>query len=337
MAVPKLTAEQWAEVRRVWETDSRDGYTWLVRELELPVTAPAVRKAALRDGWTKAPAGKKPGSAKTRNQKPKTENQKPKTTAKTPAKGGEKPRKAPHEPTEAELDEAHDYLHGERGTDDSPERTRARTRDPGMDDFAYGGLRDLLGPAPGGFGVYRREYSVIAFRFMLLGATMEDLASLIGVSKTTLYTWMDTHPEFAAAINNGRNTADANVASRLYQRAMGYTHEAEEIKVVDGGIERVITTKHYPPDPQSARFWLINRQPELWKEKVEVIEKPTIALVDKEAMDQLYSRVLQEADDKRAALQNRAERLGLLLDSEKGGAIRDDEVIIAHDDSEDDD
>ncbi|WMC11735.1 hypothetical protein PU634_05050 [Oceanimonas pelagia] len=334
MAVPKLTAEQWAEVRRVWETDSRDGYTWLVRELELPVSAPAVRKTALKQEWSKVSAKKQKPKMPAKTKKPETKSRKPKTDEK-PETRNPASRKDPHEPTQEEIDAAHDYLHGERGTDCSPERTRARTRDPGMDDFAYGGLRDLLGPAPGGFGVYRREYSVIAFRFMLLGATMEDLASLIGVSKTTLYTWMDTHPEFSTAINNGRNTADANVASRLYQRAMGYTHEAEEIKVVDGGIERVMTTKHYPPDPQSARFWLINRQPELWKEKVEVIEKPTIALVDKEAMDKVYEQVLQEAEQKRAALQSRAERLGLLMDSEKGGAVRDDEVIIAHDDEGD--
>jgi len=52
-AKPKLTPEQWADVRSHWELDPRDGYAWLVDELSLPVSAPAVRKAALRDGWTK--------------------------------------------------------------------------------------------------------------------------------------------------------------------------------------------------------------------------------------------------------------------------------------------
>lgn len=53
-AKPKLTPEQWADVRRHWEGDPRDGYSWLVDELALPVSAPAVRKAALRDQWAKA-------------------------------------------------------------------------------------------------------------------------------------------------------------------------------------------------------------------------------------------------------------------------------------------
>lgn len=54
-AKPKLTPEQWADVRRHWEGDPRDGYAWLVDELALPVSAPAVRKAALRDQWAKNP------------------------------------------------------------------------------------------------------------------------------------------------------------------------------------------------------------------------------------------------------------------------------------------
>ena len=48
-AKPKLTPEQWADVRNHWEHDPRDGYSWLVDELGLPVSAPGVRKTALRD------------------------------------------------------------------------------------------------------------------------------------------------------------------------------------------------------------------------------------------------------------------------------------------------
>lgn len=55
-AKPKLTPEQWADVRNHWEHDPRDGYSWLVDELGLPVSAPGVRKTALRDGWAKVSA-----------------------------------------------------------------------------------------------------------------------------------------------------------------------------------------------------------------------------------------------------------------------------------------
>jgi len=55
-AKPKLSPDQWADVRAHWERDPRDGYAWLVEELTLPVSAPAVRKMALRDGWAKGDA-----------------------------------------------------------------------------------------------------------------------------------------------------------------------------------------------------------------------------------------------------------------------------------------
>lgn len=52
-AHPKLSPEQWADVRARWEADPRDGFTWLVSEMSLPVSAPAVRKTASRDEWLK--------------------------------------------------------------------------------------------------------------------------------------------------------------------------------------------------------------------------------------------------------------------------------------------
>lgn len=53
-AKPKLTPEQWLECRHRWEADHRDGYQWLVDEMNLPVAHVSVRRVALRDGWKKA-------------------------------------------------------------------------------------------------------------------------------------------------------------------------------------------------------------------------------------------------------------------------------------------
>lgn len=62
-AKPKLSPEQWQAARRSWEHDARAGYAWLVDELHLPVSAPAVRKRALAEAWEKtgaAPAENRP-------------------------------------------------------------------------------------------------------------------------------------------------------------------------------------------------------------------------------------------------------------------------------------
>lgn len=43
----------WVAARRVWESDPRDGWAWLKRELDLPVSKPAIRKRALKEEWEK--------------------------------------------------------------------------------------------------------------------------------------------------------------------------------------------------------------------------------------------------------------------------------------------
>jgi hypothetical protein len=83
-------------------------------------------------------------------------------------------------------------------------------------------------------------------------------------------------PEFFESIKRGKIKADSMVADRLYQRALGFEHDSEEIKVVPVGnnqgseIERVKVRKIYPPDPTAAIFWLKNRQPDKWRDKQEI-------------------------------------------------------------------
>lgn len=323
---PKLTAEQWADVRAAWERDEREGFTWLVRELSLPVTAPGVRKRALSEGWAK---GAKPAASR---EKPTGRAaKKPAAAAAGPAPAAKKPRRekpAPEtlaekpETIETMGEEAWDAMDAEsEASDTSPGsgRTRARIAPGGIADpvigellqYDHGNIDDLLATPNGG---YESRYARIAYKFFLLGATVEQLADALCVCKTTIYNWAQRHPEFDMALRGGRELADANVASRLYARAMGYSHDEEEIKVVEGKVVRVPTVKHYPPDPGAAIFWLKNRQPELWKERVEVKEQPTIALVDKQAMDEIYRNALEHAAQVQERMMGRAERMGLTID-----------------------
>jgi hypothetical protein len=57
----RLTPDEWAQVRRRWEGDPRDGFAWLAAEIEaawgVPITRPAVRQMATKPGaeWAKGP------------------------------------------------------------------------------------------------------------------------------------------------------------------------------------------------------------------------------------------------------------------------------------------
>lgn len=91
-AKPKLTPEEWANARQVWENDPRDGYAWLVDELSLPVSVPAVRKRAAADGWMKSAEVKVSGGKVSRKRKPKEAAQE-KPSGGLPKAGKTKPKR----------------------------------------------------------------------------------------------------------------------------------------------------------------------------------------------------------------------------------------------------
>lgn len=49
----RMTADEWGEVRSRWESDPREGYTWIVSEMNLGVSDVAVLKRARKEGWAK--------------------------------------------------------------------------------------------------------------------------------------------------------------------------------------------------------------------------------------------------------------------------------------------
>lgn len=116
---------------------------------------------------------------------------------------------------------------------------------------------------------FREGYCEQARKLCLLGATDVEMASFFGVSEKTLNTWKAVHPEFIQSITQGKAFADANVASRLYERALGYSHDAVKIFQVDGAPLIVPYTEHYPPDTPAASLWLRNRQPSKWRDRIE--------------------------------------------------------------------
>lgn len=114
---------------------------------------------------------------------------------------------------------------------------------------------------------YREEYNDLAYKYCLLGATDDDLAKFFDVTDTTVNNWKKQYPKFLASIKSGREEADANVANRLYSRAMGYEHKDVYVTQYQGEPVIVPVTKHYPPDTAAAIFWLKNRQRAKWRDK----------------------------------------------------------------------
>ena len=118
---------------------------------------------------------------------------------------------------------------------------------------------------------YREEYAEQALKLCLLGATDKEIAEFFSVSEQTLNSWKKKFPQFLESLKKGKAVADANVASRLYSRAIGYDAKATKFATNEGRITDIVEyIEHYPPDTTAAIFWLKNRQPAKWRDKKEV-------------------------------------------------------------------
>jgi hypothetical protein len=124
-------------------------------------------------------------------------------------------------------------------------------------------------PRTGRPSAYRPEFVEQVYKLALLGATDAQMADILGVTEQVIYDWDKKHPDFRQSRTRGKDAADANVAERLYKRAMGYEHEAVKIMQYEGEPVLVPYTEHYPPDTQAASWWLKNRHPDKWKDKHE--------------------------------------------------------------------
>lgn len=117
---------------------------------------------------------------------------------------------------------------------------------------------------------WKDEYLKIAEGACKLGATDQELADMLGVCVRTISYWRNSKPEFAEALKSGKAESDERVERSLYARANGYEHDEVDIRVVAGEVVQTPIRRYYPPDTAAAIFWLKNRRPEQWREKVEL-------------------------------------------------------------------
>ena len=141
---------------------------------------------------------------------------------------------------------------------------------------------------------YKEEYNEQAYKLCLLGSTDKELANFFEVAESTINLWKLEHEGFSESIKRGKSLADANVAERLYKRAMGYEHKEDKIFNNNGEPLIVPTIKHVQPDTTAAIFWLKNRQPARWRDKQEV--DVTVSPLN-ELLKQISGNTIEPKDD----------------------------------------
>ena len=103
-----------------------------------------------------------------------------------------------------------------------------------------------------------------------LGMTRWEIARALGIRRETLWDWERKNPEFSNVLKAASAAADERVEASIYERAVGYSYQTEKLFSWRGEVVRAETNAHVPADPQLAMFWLKNRQPERWKDRMEI-------------------------------------------------------------------
>ena len=128
------------------------------------------------------------------------------------------------------------------------------------------------------------EKSPIVLELLTQGYSNKAAAEKAGINETTLYEWIATKPEFSKSFKEAQRLGDKvrinSVESALLDVARGF--EYEEVRTeyesklnpktneYEPTIKKQVRTKkRIAPSTEAAKFYLSNKAPEVWKNRIE--------------------------------------------------------------------
>lgn len=131
---------------------------------------------------------------------------------------------------------------------------------------------------------YDDDLPEIAEGYARRGLSDVDIAKNLGISLDAYYRYQKQYPKFYEAIKRGKRPANIVVENALFKRCVGFEFDepSTESYVDEKGkkhVKKKTTTKYIIPDINAIRFWLINREPDLWKTIRDELENDNIEKV----------------------------------------------------------
>ena len=117
------------------------------------------------------------------------------------------------------------------------------------------------------------------------GLDDEQLARAMRINPRTLREWKKKFSEISAAILRGRGGAQVQIENALFQKAKGFHAKVHKpmkrrVREFDPETKRCIREEeiveiveeeiYVPPDTNAMKFWLTNKGPERWGERITV-------------------------------------------------------------------
>ena len=124
------------------------------------------------------------------------------------------------------------------------------------------------------------------------GLTDEQISRNMGIAYSTFREWKKKYSAFSAVLKRSKDVVDREVENALFRRAMGYKYDevtyerGEEVKRV---------TKEVAPDTTAQIFWLKNRKPAEWRDKIE--QQQTVTIQDDGFLEALKGTIKDDWDE----------------------------------------
>lgn len=124
------------------------------------------------------------------------------------------------------------------------------------------------------------------------GLIDEQIAHNMGITTKTLYEWKNKYGEISEALKKGKEVIDRQVENALLKRALGYTYDET---TYEDGVETKRVTKEVAPDTTAQIFWLKNRKPTEWRDKIE--QQQTVTIQDDGFLEALKGTIKDDWDE----------------------------------------
>lgn len=124
------------------------------------------------------------------------------------------------------------------------------------------------------------------------GLTDEQISRNMGIAYSTFREWKKKYSAFSVVLKRTKDVVDREVENALFKRAMGYKYDevtyerGEEVKRV---------TKEVAPDTTAQIFWLKNRKPAEWRDKIE--QQQTVTIQDDGFLEALKGTIKDDWDE----------------------------------------
>lgn len=112
------------------------------------------------------------------------------------------------------------------------------------------------------------------------GAQLDEIAKKLNISRATLFEYQSRYPDFADALKTGETIMNSKVEDSLLRECVGYEYEettTTTTAIIDKKtgqvsslekVEKKTTKKYARPSITAIAYYLNNRLPENWKNRV---------------------------------------------------------------------